>query len=41
MVMLKAEFQAQSSHMIALTKNKEMDQIAEDQQNELGKPLSN
>lgn len=41
MVMRRAEFQAQYSHMIDLTKNKEMDHIAEDQQDELDKPLSN
>lgn len=40
-MVIRAEFQAQSSHMIGLTKNKEMDHIADNQQDELDKPLSN
>lgn len=32
--MIRAEFQAPYSHTISLTKNKEMDHIPEDQQDE-------
>lgn len=41
MGMIKAEFQAPYSHTISLTKNKEMDHIPEDQQDELDKPSGN